>query len=118
MATKQQLENLKKGINTRFKSGERAAACGRKGGIASGEAKRLLKTFNELDDESTTSEERLEMLNRLKLLAKKGNINAFVVYRDTVGLKPKDNVEVSGELGNPYAALTDAELKKLAGMDG
>lgn len=58
------------------------------------------------------------MLDKIKLLAKKGNINAFVVYRDTVGLKPKENVEISGELKNPYAALTEEELKKLADVDG
>lgn len=33
-------ENLKKGVKTQFKSGEHAASNGRKGGIASGEAKR------------------------------------------------------------------------------
>lgn len=113
MVTEKQLANLKP-VRNKKEARER----GRKGGKASGEVRRLLKTFKELDDENTTSDERLQMLERLKLLAKKGNINAFVVYRDTVGLKPKENVEVSGELANPFAGLTDAELKKLAGMDG
>lgn len=117
MATKKQLDNLKKGIATRF-SGERAAECGRKGGKATGEIKRMLKTFRELDADSTTNEERQEMLNALKLKAKRGNIKAFEIYRDTVGLKPTENVEVSGKLANPYAGLTEAELKKLAEMDG
>lgn len=113
MATKQQLANLRP-----VRSKEEARERGRKGGKASGETRRLLKTFRELDDENTTDDERLQMLDKLKLLAKKGNINAFVVYRDTVGLKPKENVEISGELKNPYAALTEEELKKLADVDG
>lgn len=87
-------------------------------GQASGEARRRLKSFRELDADFTTDDERKEMLDALKLKAKRGNIKAFEIYRDTVGLKPKENVEISGELANPFAGLTDAELKRLAGMDG
>lgn len=39
--------NLKKGIATQFKSGEEAAKAGRKGGIASGEAKREKRDLKE-----------------------------------------------------------------------
>ena len=46
--SKAQLDNLKKGEATQFKSGEEAAKAGRKGGIASGEAKRQKKTLNQL----------------------------------------------------------------------
>ena len=41
-------ENLKKGRDTQFKSGEKAARNGRKGGIASGEAKRANKSLASL----------------------------------------------------------------------
>ena len=102
MPTKKQLDNLKNGKATRFRSGEEAVRNGKKGGQASGEARRRLKSFRELDADFTTDDER----------------KAFEIYRDTVGLKPKENVEISGELANPFAGLTDAELKKLAGMDG
>lgn len=112
MPTKKQLANLK-----RLSSSE-AREQGRKGGRASGEARRRLKSFRELDADFTTGDERKEMLDALKLKAKRGNIKAFEIYRDTVGLKPKENVEISGELANPFTGLTDAELKKLAGMDG
>ena len=118
MPTKKQLDNLKNGKATRFRSGEEAARNGKKGGQASGEARRRLKSFRELDADFTTDDERKEMLDALKLKAKRGNMKAFEIYRDTVGLKPKENVEISGELANPFAGLTDAELKKLAGMDG
>lgn len=95
-------------------NGERAV----KAGKASGESRRRLKSFRELDAEFTTNSKRREMLEALIQKAMRGNIRAFEIYRDTVGLKPKENVEISGELANPFAGLTDAELKKLAGMDG
>lgn len=44
----EQSENLKNGVATQFKSGGIAAENGRKGGIASGEAKRKRKTLREL----------------------------------------------------------------------
>lgn len=40
-------ENLKKGKATQFKSGEKQASISRKGGIASGEAKRKAKSLRE-----------------------------------------------------------------------
>lgn len=43
-----QYENLKKGKATQFKSGEKAAESGRKGGIASGIAKRKRKALSEM----------------------------------------------------------------------
>ena len=36
------------------------------------------------------------MLKMLKRMAKRGNLHAFVIYRDTVGLKPMDKMEVTG----------------------
>lgn len=46
--SKTQNDNLKKGVATQFKSGEEAAAAGRKGGIASGEAKRRKKSMKQI----------------------------------------------------------------------
>lgn len=40
--------NLKKGIDTQFRSGEEAAEQGRKGGVASGESRRRNRTLREL----------------------------------------------------------------------
>ena len=75
---------------TRFNSGT-----ARKAGIKSGEARKALKSFVELDLEVTTDNERIEMLTALKRAAKHGNIKAFEVYRDTMGMKPEDKVHVS-----------------------
>ncbi len=62
----------------------------KKGAEASAKARRRLKSFRELDDEQTTDDERIEMLDALKLKAKRGNLRAFEIYRDTMGMKPKD----------------------------
>lgn len=43
-----QSENLKKGIDTQFRSGEEAVEQGRKGGVASGESRRRNRTLREL----------------------------------------------------------------------
>lgn len=62
------------------------------GGKASGEARRALRDFKELDDAFTTEDERKKMLDMLKKRAQQGNLRAFEIYRDTVGLKPVDKV--------------------------
>lgn len=48
MPRTKQSENLKKGKATQFKSGEKAAESGKKGGIASGKAKRKKKALAEM----------------------------------------------------------------------
>lgn len=68
---------------------------GQKGGIASGEARRKLKSFKELDAENTSDEQRMKMLEMIMHKASMGNIKAFEVYRDTVGLKPIDKIVVA-----------------------
>lgn len=60
-------------------------------------SKLATKSFIELDAEDpNTTEDRREMLRNLKKAAKK-NLRAFEIYRDTVGLKQKDSLEVQGE---------------------
>lgn len=114
MPTAKQIANLKP-LNKRTKNEQRAIT--QAGGKASGEARRRLRTFRELDMAKTTEEERNKMMEALKQKAMRGNLKAFEIYRDTVGLKPRDSVEVYAEISNPYANLTEAELKKLA-QDG
>ena len=64
-------ENLKKGEATRFKSGEKAAEAGRKGGIASGESKRLQKdiqkAFRAIFEAEIPSGKAKEALEALEL---------------------------------------------------
>ena len=95
-------KNLEKGKATRFKSGEKAVESGRKGGKASGEAKRkkkLLKDcfdallemeFKNKDGKIATGSETLAMTVFQK--AQRGDLKAFELVRDTAGQKPIDKV--------------------------
>ena len=100
--TKAQLDNLKKGKATRFKSGENAVKSGQKGGKASGEAKRkkklLKECLNELLDKEWESKkfgkasgaEALSLTVFQKAL--NGDLKAFEIVRDTAGQKPIDKI--------------------------
>lgn len=71
----------------------------RKANKKSHETKAILKSFRELDAEDpNTPQDRTEMLAMLKRMAKRGNLHAFQLYRDTVGLKPTDKMEVTGDI--------------------
>ncbi|MCR5728423.1 MAG: hypothetical protein K6G24_13275 [Lachnospiraceae bacterium] len=88
------MENLKKGKATQFRSGDEAAKSGKKGGKASGKARRVYKTFREMSEDDTM-EEKNTMWNAIKKLAMSGDLKAFEIYRDTIGEKPKDEVKVT-----------------------
>ena len=45
--------------------------------------------------------------------ALKGNTKAIEIIRDTLGEKPKDNVNISGEVNNPFKGLSTEELRKM-----
>ncbi len=104
-------ENLKKGAPYRFRTGEKQVEIARKGGIASGEARRRKKTMREtakmlLDMEIPNTAK--ELRKKLKLMgvseddftyqsalmvgilnqAMKGNTKAASFLRDTVGENP------------------------------
>lgn len=103
--SKAQLDNLEKGKATRFKSGVKAANSGRKGGIASGEAKRRKKLLKECLDEllekdyvdkkgnKASGAEALASTLFKKALA--GDLKAFELVRDTAGQKPIDKIMVA-----------------------
>lgn len=88
-------KNLEKGKATRFKSGEQAVKSGRKGGIASGEAKRKKKLLKECfdalleqdykgkDGQIASGAETLAMTVFQK--AQRGDLKAFELVRDTSG---------------------------------
>ena len=110
---------------------------GRKGGIASGKARREKKLMRETldiilsmpmkngknaDVESIRSFAALKGKNisvqEAILIAQvqkamKGDTKAAEYVRDTAGQKPVDNVVMSGEVNNPFAELTTDELKKM-----
>lgn len=96
------LENLKP--FTSEQNRELAKINGRKGGIASGEAKKRMKTFKEelmailsketknAKGESVSFQENINAAIILK--AAKGDVRAYETIRDTLGQKPKDEKEV------------------------
>jgi hypothetical protein len=43
----------------------------------------------------------------------KGNTKAFELLRDTIGEKPQDKVNISGEVNNPFSGMTTEELRKI-----
>ena len=70
----------------------------RKGGIASGEARRRKKTLKEelialleLEKEGKSNQERMSLALLEK--AQRGNTKAFEIIRDTIGERPKEELE-------------------------
>ena len=106
-------ENPNSKANLRVLSSEEAREQGRKGGQKSVEIRRQLRTFRELDEACTTDDERKEMLNMLKLKARRGNLKAFEIYRDTMGMNPKDQTGISTEYADDglAGALEKAAVK-------
>lgn len=43
----------------------------------------------------------------------KGNTKAFELLRDTIGEKPQDKINISGEVNNPFSGMTTEELRKI-----
>lgn len=113
----------------------------RKGGIASGKKRREQKAMKDtlgallsmpLKTDAIEDIEDIQSLAELKgknitvqeaiLLAQiqkavKGDTKAAEYIRDTSGNKLKDAVELSGNVGNPFAGLTTEELRRLAEDD-
>lgn len=103
-------ENLKNGQQYQFRSGEQAAEAGRKGGIASGKARRAKRTMREaakmfmdmplkgypelsvklkamgISDEDLTFQ--MAMISSMMAKAMQGNTKAAAFLRDTAGENP------------------------------
>lgn len=123
------VENLKKGKATQFKSGEQAAECGRKGGINSGKRKKEQKAYKELLSEmfkTKVNDEKLKAfaelygvedadVKTLTLLgmvhaAIGGNHKAFDMLLEMSGEKTQDkNADVLAKLDSVIG-----EVDKLA----
>ena len=109
----------------------------RKGGQKSGEARRRKKTFAEVArailDSPEDDAEVLSLLQKIGLdgtkrdtitlaqivKAAKGDTDAFRIVRDTVGEKPRDELEIGNLASRPFetldlSKLTDEQLKELA----
>ena len=90
---------------TQFRSGAKAVENGRKGGIASGEARKAKKSLREamqiLMDTDLTGKDGKTMTGTEAMAAKafqaalKGDWKAWELVRDTAGEKPVDKVMVA-----------------------
>lgn len=83
----------------------------RKGGIASGKARRTKKTFKELlkivlemrtKNGNTNAE---EIVASMILKAQSGDVKAFEAIRDTIGEKPKDEVDLTTQEKTPEGMI-------------
>nr|DAO64978.1 MAG TPA: hypothetical protein [Caudoviricetes sp.] len=120
--------------NLRPPTSEEARERGRKGGKASAKKRQQNKTFKEIISkflDGQVSDERLkqqmiefgfadkEVSNKscavfaLWREAIKGNTKAFELLRDTIGEKPQDKLNISGEVNNPFSGMTTEELRKI-----
>ena len=112
---------------TSDQSREEAQKNGRKGGIASGEAKRARKSMKEMLDyllekeisNTKTGEKvtcREAMLSAMIKKAIGGDVKASIFVRDTVGEMPVSKTEVSGKNGMPLIQkvfVTDEDIKEI-----
>lgn len=132
-------DNLK--AFTSEQSRDEAAENGKKGGIASGKARREKKAMKEtlqvllsmsLNSKEHIDIEEIESIAELKgknitvqeaimlkqiQKAMKGDTKAAEYIRDTSGNKLKEHVAISGGINNPFEGMTTDELKKLIGDD-
>ena len=106
-------QNLKP-VRTKKEARER----GRNGGIKSGEVRAKRKTLREellalleTKIEDKTIQEKISF--SLIQEALDGNVKAFETIRDTIGEKPQDKVNISGEVNNPFSGMSTEELRKI-----
>lgn len=103
---------------TRFKTGKQQVDIARQGGIASGIAKREKRTMREiaeiiLSKDVTTSDGvvtgKYAVLAKVIDKALKGDLQAATFIRDTIGEKPSDKQEITGNLGIKKVFVTKEE---------
>ena len=102
---------------TSEQSHEEAVKNGRKGGIASGEAKRKRKTLKEelllmLEDEEVQKSVAVALIQE----AQNGNVKAFGMLRDTIGEAPVEKVQTTQTVVDLSTFSTD-EIKAMLDDD-
>ena len=102
---------------TSEQSHEEAVKNGRKGGIASGEAKRKRKTLKEelllmLEDEEVQKSVAVALIQE----AQNGNVKAFGMLRDTIGEAPVEKVQTTQTVVDLSGFSTD-EIKAMLDDD-
>lgn len=114
-------KNLEKGKATQFKKGDAAKESGKKGGVASGEARRERKTLKDellllLAEGDTQKKMCTKLINRVK---NKGDVKAFIAIRDTIGEKPMEKIitaNIDPETAREVEEMVRASLPELQKM--
>lgn len=109
---------------------ENASKAGKASAKKRAERKKFNELFNNYLDKKVTNEQIKEQMlqfgftdeectNKNAIVfaqykeALKGSTQAFIAVRDTIGEKPKDNINISGEVNNPFSGMTTEELRKI-----
>lgn len=108
-------QNLTMAGKNRGLTREEAQKIGSLGGKASAKKRAERKTLREellllLSEGDTQKKISVALLKK----AEKGDTKAYEVMRDTIGEKVKENINVTGELNNPFAGMSLEELRKIA----
>ena len=98
-------------------SKEEARERGRKGGLASGEARRKRKTLKEelllmLEDEEVQKSVAVALIQE----AQNGNVKAFGMLRDTIGEAPVEKVQTTQTVVD-LSAFSTEEIKAMLDDD-
>lgn len=99
--------------NLKVLTSEEARRNGRKGGIKSGKIRREKKLLKELLEDvlfapTKTGNLAIDITNALVKKAKKGNVKAYELIRDTLGQKPVENLKIE----NPQATKVLESISK------
>lgn len=103
--------------NLKRLTSEEARKNGSKGGKKSVEVRRRKKLLKELLEEALEKETRtgnmaVDITNALIKKAKKGNVKAYEVIRDTLGQKPVENVNFNNPKATKVLESINKQLKK------
>lgn len=96
---------------------EEARINGSKGGKKSVEVRRQKKLLKELleealEKETKTGNQAIDITNALIKKAKKGNVKAYEVIRDTLGQKPVESVKIENPQATKVLESINKQLKK------
>lgn len=111
-------KNLTKMGKKRNLTTEEAQKIGAKGGRKSAEARRERKLLKDLLEEALEKKTKagnkyIDITVALIKEAERGNVKAYETIRDTLGQKPTEKIQHSGELNNPFKNLSTEELRQL-----
>ena len=99
------------------KTKNEARVRGRAGGLKSGEKRREKKWLKDLlqealDTPTKTGNLAVDITNALIKSAKKGNVKAYEVIRDTLGQKPTENINIGNPQTTKVLESINKQLKK------